>query len=222
MLPRVITFTAVSLDGRIDGFEPDVAQYYRLAPAWEEDATLAGSDTILAAPLEAPPEDDSSFQPPPVDPQDRRPLLVIADSRGRVRTWHAWRQTPYWRDVLALVSQATPAEYLAYLRQRRIRYLVAGTERVDFRAALEQLHERDGVRTVRVDSGGTLSGVLLRAGLVHEVSVLVHPVLAGGAVPRSFFRPPSPAETDPPLALRLMRVRKLPGDLLWLRYEVLQ
>jgi len=222
MLPRVITYTAVSLDGRIDGFEPDVAQYYKLAPAWEEDATLAGSDTILAAPMETPPEDDAAFAPPPVAPQDRRPLLVIADSRGRVRTWHAWRQTPYWRDALALCSQATPAEYLAYLRERHIRYIVAGAERIDFRAALEQLHREHAVRTMRVDSGGTLSGVLLRAGLVHEVSVLVHPVLAGGAAARSFFRPPNPAESDPPLALRLIRSRKLAGDLLWLRYEVVR
>jgi hypothetical protein len=31
MLPRVILFNAVSLDGRIDGFIPDLGQFYELA-----------------------------------------------------------------------------------------------------------------------------------------------------------------------------------------------
>ena len=37
--------------------------------------------------------------------------------------------------------------------------------------------------------GGRLNGVLLRAGLVDELHLLVHPVLVGGDTP-SFFREP--------------------------------
>ena len=39
-------------------------------------------------------------------------------------------------------------------------------------------------RNVRVDSGGALNGALLRAGLVDEVSLLVHPRIVGGDGPR--------------------------------------
>jgi len=35
---------------------------------------------------------------------------------------------------------------------------------------------------------GRLNGVLFRAGLVDEVSVLVNPCLVGGTSPRSIFR----------------------------------
>ena len=42
---------------------------------------------------------------------------------------------------------------------------------------------------VRVDSGGALNGALLRAGLVDEISLLVHPVLVGDA-PRWYGSPP--------------------------------
>jgi hypothetical protein len=35
------------------------------------------------------------------------------------------------------------------------------------------------VQAVRVDAGGTLNGLLLRAGLVDEVSLIVAPYLAG-------------------------------------------
>jgi 2,5-diamino-6-(ribosylamino)-4(3H)-pyrimidinone 5'-phosphate reductase len=49
MLPRVIIHSAISLDGRIDGFSADVGTYYELASRWDPDAMLSGSNTILAA-----------------------------------------------------------------------------------------------------------------------------------------------------------------------------
>ena len=113
MLPKVILHNAVSLDGRIDGFPIDLFQYYELIATWKEDATLAGSDTFLKAASEAPPEDESAFLPPKIDPGDSRALLAIPDSRGRIRTWHYLRSLPYWRDVVALCSKSTPQEYLA-------------------------------------------------------------------------------------------------------------
>ena len=174
MLPRVIVHNAVSVDGRIDWFAPDIGLFYELASRWQEDAILAGSETIVKG-LSAegvPVEEDVGASPPSPDPADKRPLLVIPDSRGRVRNWHYLRAQPYWRDAMALCSRATPAEYLAYLRERRVDYIVAGE---DLRAALANLYETRGVRAVRVDSGGTLNGVLLRAGLVDEVSVLISP-----------------------------------------------
>ena len=50
MLPRVIVHNAVSVDGRLDGFVPDLGLYYDVIGGWEEDATLVGSETILQAP----------------------------------------------------------------------------------------------------------------------------------------------------------------------------
>lgn len=64
-------------------------------------------------------------------------------------------------------------EYIGYLEREGIDAIVTGEERVDLRAALEELADRYGVRTVRMDSGGTLNAALLRAGLVDELSVLV-------------------------------------------------
>jgi hypothetical protein len=64
---------------------------------------------------------------------------------------------------------------------------VCGDERVDLPAALELLRREHGARAVRVDSGGRLNGAFLRAGLVDEVSLLVHAVLVGGRTPRSMF-----------------------------------
>ncbi len=218
MLPKVVIYNAVSLDGSIQLRSPDLGTYYGLAQVWKEDATLAGSGTILAGKKEAPPEKAADLEPWHADPKDRRALLVVPDSRGRIRFWHYLRKSGYWRDILVLCSRSTPASYLEYLRKRRIDCIVAGERKVDLRAALETLRSDFGVRTVRVDSGGTLNGLLLRQGLVSEVSVLVHPELVGGARPKTIYSGPALPAGAP--RLRLFGMQKVRGGLVWLRYRV--
>lgn len=216
MLPRVILHNAVSLDGRIDGFEPDVGRFYELAGAFDEDATLAGSETILRSPSGAEHDRPDDPIPPPAGAGDERPLLVVVDSRGRVRCWGALRAAGLWRGCIAAVSEATPRAYVDFLRARAVDTILAGELRVDLRAMLHELAERHGVRTVRVDSGGALNAALLSAGLVDEVSLLVHPVLAGDRTPRSFYR----TDGERPVALRLRSAQTQADGALWLRYEV--
>jgi 2,5-diamino-6-(ribosylamino)-4(3H)-pyrimidinone 5'-phosphate reductase len=222
MKPRVIIYNAVSLDGRIDWFTPDIGLFYGLTAKWKEDATLAGCDTLLNPHEEIPAETDADFVPLPPIPGDDRPVLVVPDSRGRLRSWHYWRKQPYWRDFVVLGIDATPPEHLTYLRQRGIKYIASGREQVDFSYALEQLNVRFGVKVVRVDSGGTLNGVLLRSGLVDEVNLLVHPALVGGSTPKSFFRAGDLASADQVISLRLKAVEKQPDDILLLSYEVVK
>ena len=182
MMPRVVLHNEMSVDGRMDWLSVNMELYYGLAGRWKADAMLSGSNTLLNAyPAELVAGDDQApLLHPERDPNDRRQLLVVVDSRGRLRNWHLLRVEPYWRDVLALCSRSTPDTYLDYLRERHVEYIVAGQDRVDLREALKELNARHGVQLVRVDSGGILNGVLLRAGLVDEVSVLVNPSLVGG------------------------------------------
>jgi len=219
VLPRVIIHNAVSIDGRLDGFSADLGAYYGLIARWQEDATLVGADTVLRAT-----QNESVGGVPPGtsddrDPNDPRPLLLIPDSRGRVHAWQALRRAGYWRDCVALVSQQTPAQYLDYLASQHVQALVHGQEHVDIRAALEELDEQFGVRTVRVDSGGTLVGVLLRARLVHEISLLVHPVIVGGASHGALFAPDG-VGAEEAINARLESADKLEGGLVWLRYSL--
>src|SRR5690606_17660341 len=204
---------------------------YELISIWKEDATLAGSHTFLQAASVAPPEDESAFVPPKMDPGDKRAILVIPDSRGRIRTWHYLRSLPYWRHFVALCSKSTPQNYLDYLKERHIDCIIAGEDHVDLKMALEELYSQYSVRVVRVDAGGTLNGLLLRQGLVSEVSVLLYPILVGGETTSSIFRATDlPAADDADIALgkgaegtislQLMQAEKLKGDIMWLRYEV--
>jgi 2,5-diamino-6-(ribosylamino)-4(3H)-pyrimidinone 5'-phosphate reductase len=224
MMPRIIIHNAVSVDGRVDNFDVDMALYYELAKTWKEDATLVGSNTILKAEEQedVPEEDESAFDPPEIDPKDNRPLLVIPDVKGRVRFWHYIRKWPYWRDHIALCSKSTSKEYLDYLNKRHIEFIIAGNKHVDLRTALKELNSRYEVKTVRVDSGGTLNGVLLREGLVDEISVLVHPNLAGGVSSSSIFHAPDLISKKGVLNMKLLHLEEMKNDLIWLRYEVIR
>ncbi len=224
MLPRVILHNATSIDGRTDWFKPDIELFYELTSGWNEDATLTGSETLLKAYQDESPQDGEGEkdEADKKEKDDTRPLLVVVDSRGRIRNWHRLKQEPYWRDAVALCSNSTPKDYLDFLKDNGVEYLVYGDDHVDLRQALEELNNRYGVQLIRVDSGGTLNGALLRAGLVDEVSVLVHPFLVGGATCQSMFKAPELMSEQGVITLKVTDIKKLKDDIMWLMYEVVK
>jgi 2,5-diamino-6-(ribosylamino)-4(3H)-pyrimidinone 5'-phosphate reductase len=222
MLPKVIIHNAVSLDGRITGFDVDLELYYEIATGFGEDATLVGSGTMLTSGDEIPEETEEDIKKPKPKPDDDRSILAIPDSKGRVRIWHALRRWPYWRDHVALITKNTPKDYIEYLEKRSIDYIVAGSDKVDLKTALERLNARFGVKLVRVDSGGTLNGVLLRAGLVDEVSILLHHTLVGRKNTISVFKDDGQTSDEGVIKLKLLKFEKLKDDIVWLRYEVVK
>lgn len=220
-LPHVVIHNAVSADGRMDWISPDLGLYYRLAREFNEDATLIGADTVLAAEAMYPEDQASSDAEGSAETgEESRPILVLVDSRGRLQNLPRWRRQPYWGRLVVLCATSTPAEYIDRLRAMEIDCIVAGHERVDLRAALSELAESHRVRCVRVDSGGSLNGALLRAGLVNEISLLTCPQFVGGTSPRSVFRAPDLAGADCVVPLKLTHVDRLEGDVVWLRYDV--
>ena len=203
--PHVVVHVAVSLDGATTGFEVDVPRFYALGRTWREDVTLVGADTILA-------QREALAAAPRPGPAPYCPVLAGVDGRGRVREWEALRECGYWSDVVALRAAATPA----HARGTSERELVTDGERVDLAAALAALAEHEGARVVRVDSGGRLTGALLRAGLVDELSLLVHPCLAGGRDRRPWHG----TAQVPSRSLERLTSPPLDDGLQWLRYRV--
>jgi 2,5-diamino-6-(ribosylamino)-4(3H)-pyrimidinone 5'-phosphate reductase len=217
MKPFVILHNSVSLDGRVTGFFPEMGIHYKLVGTWKPDVHLTGSGTMLAMEEEIPPETEEDMKAPEESAEDdTRNMLVIADSRGRVRFWHFLRNQPFWKKHMALVSGSTPSDYIEYLEKRHIPYIRAGEERVDLEQALEELNTKHGVETVLLDSGGTLNGVLLSQGLVDEISLLVHPVLVGGESPLTVFK-----GEEKHIQLELIGSEEVEKGFLWLRYNVL-
>jgi 2,5-diamino-6-(ribosylamino)-4(3H)-pyrimidinone 5'-phosphate reductase len=200
--PYVVAHVAVSLDGATTGFAPRLAPFYDLVAAWSEDVTLVGADTILA-------QEAALAAARGPGPSPDGPLLAVVDSRGRVRRWSALRDAGHWSAVVALRCETSPAA----ASEPWLECLVCGVERVDLSRALEELARR-GARTVRVDSGGTLLGALLDRGLVDELSLLVHPLVAGPEAKRWTATGRGGASDFAPISTDLVD-----GDLVWLRYR---
>jgi len=122
------------------------------------------------------------------------------------------------RDLVALCSDSTPGEYLTYLRSCMVGTVINGKNQVDMRAALEELNRQYGVRVVRVDSGGTLNSVLLHAGLVDEVSVLIHSFIAGGKPDPTLCDPLRAGIPEPQVPLTHQHTEVLANGIIWARY----
>ncbi len=149
---------------------------------------------------------------------------MIADSGGRITRFDWLRAQPYWRDVIVLVADTTPPGHLDLLRRHEVEYLAVGERRVDLAAALSQLPDRYGITRVRVDSGGTLSGALLRAGLVDELSLLMSPYAVGGRSARGLFVCDDLPDGAEVTALKLISIDRpqSSGETVWLRYRTTQ
>ncbi|MBN1259039.1 MAG: RibD family protein [Anaerolineae bacterium] len=219
-LPKVIIHTEVSVDGRMDWMVDDDFLYYRMIADWKIDAMLSGSETLLQAyPNPDPPAADTN---PPPEKAPGLQRLVVVDSRARICAWRQIQAGEWWGAVTVLCATTTPVSYREDLKRLGIDVIVAGEGHVDLHAALAELHARYGIEVVRTDAGGILHGVLLREGLVDELSVLLNPCLTGGTMPRSFFVAPDLTSKAGLLSLRLLDMQQIEGDFVWLRYALVK
>ncbi len=120
--------------------------------------------------------------------------------------------------VITVLTERVPDRYLAFLRARGVSYLFGGRDRVDLPAVLRKLRSRFGIRRLLLEGGGKINGSFLAAGLVDELSLLQVPVADGSVGTPSLFD--AREGRGPALALKLLSVRRRPGDLVWLRYAV--
>ena len=221
MLPKVIVYNSVSVDGAIKDFDVDIALHYAVLGRFGADALLAGSNTAKTG-IElfmktVPAEEPSDFNKPVVEAGDERLLWVIADSKGILQgLMHVHRKSGYAKDIIVLVSKATPKNYLDYLAERHYDFVVAGEDHVDYRVALGELNRRFGVKTVVTDSGGVLASVLLEYGLVDEVQLLISPQIVGKKAVNLF------RTLNQPVKLKLVKTEAVKENHALLVYTVIK
>jgi len=224
--PRVICHMMASVDGRIltDGWpqsDEGRRQYEVVHESYEPDAWLCGrvtmeahfsqgtrSDAEIAREHEGAPREDFRA------PGEHESYAFAVDSSGRL----AWDTNDIDGDhVVAILSERVSDEYLAFLRERGVSYIMAGSREVDLALALEKIGSRFGVRTLMLEGGGKINGGMLRAGLVDEASVLFAPVVDGRMGTPAVF---DFTEDAPRHRLTLDSVERRADDVLWLRYRV--
>ena len=216
MLPKVIIHNSISLDGSLTNFEPNMGLHYKIAGSFKPDAHLIGSHTIAAG-VElygegVPSENPSDFAKPKRD--DALPLWVIIDTKGKLQgLLHTCRRFDLCRDVIILVSEATPLRYLQYLDERHFPHHCIGRESVDLLSALELLSREYHIKTIMTDTGSILAGLLINQDLIDEISLLIHPVLIGKKTYNMF------SDIENTHTLTLVKCQRMEKQYIWLLYK---
>ena len=216
MRPYIVLHNSVTLDGSLTGFMPDMDLHYRLAGGFEPDANLIGSETVLQGQemfgSGIPDEEPGDFGQP--DRGTGLPWWVIIDSTGRLKGMlHTCRRFEYYRDVILMVSEHTPEDYIRHLEERRYRYIRTKGKKVDLKEALRLLADQYDVKRIVTDTGRVLGNLLLDARMVDEVSLLIHPLIKGKEAYGMF------SDVAAELSLSLVREEKFDNGCVWVVYK---
>lgn len=216
-LPEIIMHNSISLDGSLTNFEPNMGLHYQIARAYKPDAHVIGSNTITKG-IElygdgVPPEEQGDFTKPIRD--ENLPFWVIPDTTGSLKgVLHTCRRFEFCKDVIVLISEATPESYIRYLKERKYDYYSVGKKHIDLKKSLELLSVKYNVRTILTDTGRILGNLLLNHGFVSEISLLIHPVIVGTDAYTIF------AQIDKSIKLKLVKREIFNNGYVWLVYTV--
>ena len=213
-----------SIDGRIvtkgwPGMKTLSAEYERTAQAFGANAWMVGRISMqpIAGKTRVP-RLKVKRRIPRVDfvaDSKAKSYAIAIDRSGKI----AWQSSEIdGEHVITVLSDRVSDNYLAFLRSRGVSYIFGGRREIDLPKVLKRLRGKFGIRTLLLEGGGAINGSFLSAGLIDEVSLLVAPVADGTVGTASLFD--VRGGPGPKRALRLISVKKLKGDIVWLRYKV--
>lgn len=145
---------------------------------------------------------------------DRQPLRVVVDSRGRLPPSARLLREP--GQTLIATTAAASTDWRQELASTGAEILVLPADasgRVDLAALLHALGAR-GIADLLVEGGGQLLGALFDAGLVDKVHAFIAPIIIGGDDAPTPVRGRGPARLADAWQLHRVRVEQLGPDLL--------
>jgi riboflavin-specific deaminase-like protein len=181
------------------------------------DAVMAGAGTVRAERYSRLVCEESDRQVRRARGLAEEPLVCVVSGRLALSEEIPLLADPQARVAILTASEASlPQECRAH-----IEYVRAAREGVlDLEAAMRDLRERFGVRTLLCEGGPHLNSHLLAAGLVDELFLTLSPKLAGGDTMGETLRILSGPGLDPPATLELLAASEH-RSYLFLRYRVL-
>ena len=141
---------------------------------------------------------------------ERQPLRVIIDTNLSTPATAKILQQP-GRTLIMTASQDEAARVQLQEAGAQIVQLPQQGNHIDLRAVLEELTELE-VNEVLLETGATLSGAMLEAGLIDELIIYMAPLLMGDAA-RPLFKLPQLEKMQDRIELELREVRAVGKDL---------
>lgn len=201
-LPYVTLKLALSLDGRIadsGGHSKWITCIESRARVQElrriVDAVLVGAGTALA--------DDPRLT---VRGEERQPLRIIVDSRGRISDRARLFARAHVDTALVATTSRAPLAWRRSIEKRGGRIILCrhtSSGRVDLRDLLVQLGE-EGILHVLCEGGGTLAASLLKKNLLSALCLFYGPRVLGDGARAAFSGAGWTMATSPGFAIREM------------------
>ena len=138
---------------------------------------------------------------------------IIIDNKGSLRY-------DSLENVLVVTSTKADRNYLDYLKERHLSYIVAGKDKVDLKKACEILSEKFHVEKMAVVGGGHINAGFLKAGLLDEIILMIGAGVDGREKMPSVF---DGLEENAPLTkLKLKNVRSYDSGAVMIDYGVIK
>ncbi|QLH08236.1 2,5-diamino-6-(ribosylamino)-4(3H)-pyrimidinone 5'-phosphate reductase [Candidatus Nitrosotenuis sp. DW1] len=173
--PRVILSAAVSLDGKIATKNKDSAlssgkdkiRFHRLRA--KVDAILVGINTVKI--------DDPLLTVRHA--RGKNPIRIILDSSGRISPKSKIIKTCHAIPTIIVVSKKAPMKNLARLGKHPLKIIISGQNKINTRKLL-QILQKQNIKSILLEGGGTLNWEFIHKGLVDELIVTITPYVVGG------------------------------------------
>lgn len=173
--PYVILSAAASLDGKIATKNRDSAlsskqdkiRFHKLRST--VDAILVGINTV---------EIDNPLLTVRYA-KGRNPIRIILDSSGKISAKSKILKTCHVIPTIIAVSKRASKKDLTRLSKYHLKVIVSGRDKVDIKKLLKIL-QKQNIKTILVEGGGTLNWEFIHKGLVDELIVTVAPYVVGG------------------------------------------
>lgn len=120
---------------------------------------------------------------------ERQPLRVVVDSRLRLPLAAACLREPGRTLIATCSSDVARRQALERAGAEVLILACERTGRVDLEALLRYLAERESCNEVLLETGATLAGAMLDAGLIDEMHLFMAPTLLGGEARPLFALP---------------------------------
>ncbi len=230
--PYTICHILSALDGKITGAfmgtkaaQEAGGEYARIRTEYQADAWLYGTVTTKEFTNGRKPELDFPAEVPDGDfiAENHAALYYVSvDTQGEI----GWESGTFCKQgrpdahVIEVLTEKTPAAYRAYLRERKVSYILAGEEMLDGKIAVEKLYRLFGIGTLLICGGGTVNWTFLRQGVVDELSLVIAPAADGDPDSVTVFEKSGLLPDSVPVEFRLKNIGRLEGDGIHLLYTV--
>jgi riboflavin biosynthesis pyrimidine reductase len=154
-----------------------------------------------------------------VDGHEKR-YYISVDTEGEV----GWESGIYDKGgsklhVIEILTETTPDSYKAYLREKGVSYIIAGSDALDCKMAMVKLYQLFDIKKIAICGGGLVNFSFLQAGMVDELSLLLAPVTDGSSGSAAVFSKNSSDSDTIPVEFSLERVQKIEDNGLHLIYK---